>query len=135
MSKKPTVDLTHGRSESLSGSRTGAGIDPGHEPPLNSSGGDAEEVDRREVNLRWLGASVLTGITGGVLIGASIYIALEGVTTSARPPERSVVAAARPGPAEERATVHKGDRLNRTEMVASARQSFKAPLTVRSGNR
>ena len=52
----------------------------GHEPPLSVSGADAADIDRRDVNTRWLGASVLTGITGGALIGASIYVALEGAT-------------------------------------------------------
>ena len=41
-----------------------SGIDLGHEPPLNTSGAAAPEVDKREVNLRWLGASILTGVTG-----------------------------------------------------------------------
>ncbi len=49
----------------LRGPRVGAGIDLGHEPPLNSGGGTAPDIDRRDINLRWLGASVLTGITGG----------------------------------------------------------------------
>src|SRR4051794_35999767 len=37
------------------------GIELGHEPALDGSGGESE-VDRRVVNRRWLGASVLTGV-------------------------------------------------------------------------
>lgn len=118
--------------------RLSSGVDLGHEPPLSSSGDAAPEIDRREVNLRWLGASVLTGLTGAALIGASIYIALQGATTSALPPERvAVEGSTRPGKEEERASnvARKGDRLNMTELTTSARQSFRAPQTIRNGDR
>lgn len=116
----------------------GSGIDLGHEPPLTPHGGAAPDVDRRDINLRWLGASVLTGVTGAALIGASIYIALEGATTSALPPERATLAPlARDGAGDERASnvARKADRLNMTELTSSARQSFRAPMTIRSGDR
>ncbi len=47
------------------------GVELGHEPPLDV-GGVSAEVDRRGVSLRWLGASVLTGVTGAALISAAI---------------------------------------------------------------
>jgi murein DD-endopeptidase MepM/ murein hydrolase activator NlpD len=108
----------------------------GHEPPLSSSGGAAREIVRRDVNLRWLCASVLTGITGAALIGASIYVALEGATTDAQPPERAVASRIKVT-TEERspATTRKGDRLNRSEMIASAKQEMRAPVTIRAGER
>ncbi|MBZ6079380.1 M23 family metallopeptidase [Microvirga puerhi] len=117
--------------------RAASGVDLGHEPPL-SVGGAPQEVDRREVNLRWLGASVLTGVTGAVLIGASIYIALEGETTSAIPPEPANITVAHEGlDGEDRmaSTARKADRLNKTETVALAKQSFRAPMTIRNGDR
>ena len=116
--------------------RAAFGVDLGHEPPLAASGGDAADVDRREVNLRWLGASVLTGITGAALIGASIYIALQGALTFATPPERAETAPAKsraPNPGS--ATPRKADKLVRQEMIASARHSFKAPTTIRTNGR
>jgi murein DD-endopeptidase MepM/ murein hydrolase activator NlpD len=116
-----------------------SGIDLGHEPPLSSSGGAAPEIDKREINLRWLGASILTGFTGAALIGASIYIALEGASTSASPPELASVGdfSSSGAPSEERASnaVRKGDKLNMAEHVASAKQSFRAPMTIRNGDR
>jgi murein DD-endopeptidase MepM/ murein hydrolase activator NlpD len=110
-------------------------VDLGHEAPLGV-GGEAADVDRRDVSLRWLGASVLTGITGGALIGASIYIALEGAAVSVKPPERAVASAPR-AVAEDRAasSVRKGDKLNRSEIIASAKQGFRAPVTIRVGDR
>jgi murein DD-endopeptidase MepM/ murein hydrolase activator NlpD len=119
-------------------SHLSSGIDLGHEPPLNTNGIAAHEIDKWEVNLRWLGASVLTGVTGAVLIGASIYIALEGATISALPPERAALNGRAPsGTNEERTSnlARKADRLNMTENTSSARQSFKAPMTIRNGER
>jgi murein DD-endopeptidase MepM/ murein hydrolase activator NlpD len=115
--------------------RSAFGVDLGHEAPLGV-GGEAADVDRRDVSLRWLGASVLTGITGGALIGASIYIALEGAAVSVKPPERAVASAPR-AVAEDRAasSVRKGDKLNRSEIIASAKQGFRAPVTIRVGDR
>ncbi|MDH6664526.1 UNVERIFIED_ORG: hypothetical protein M2442_000525 [Methylorubrum zatmanii] len=50
----------------------------GVEPPLNLLGADARQIDRRDVNLRWLCASALTGITGALLMGAAIHVSLQG---------------------------------------------------------
>src|SRR5215218_2416574 len=111
-----------------------SGVELGHEPALSSNGAVAPEVDRREINLRWLGASILTGVTGAVLIGASIHVAIEGATTSVQPPQLAALnASPRSGEGEERASnaVRKGDRLNMTELTASAKQTFRAPMTIR----
>ncbi|WP_114948838.1 M23 family metallopeptidase [Microvirga calopogonii] len=119
-------------------SRLSSGIDLGHEPPLSTSGSVAPEVDKREVNLRWLGASVLTGVTGAVLIGASIHVALQGAAVTALPPERAALGSrSSPTLDEERSSnvARKADRLNMTELTSSARQSFKAPMTMRVGER
>lgn len=118
--------------------RLSSGVELGHEPALSSSGAAAPEIDKREINLRWLGASVLTGVTGAVLIGASIHIALEGATTSALPPEHATLSVL-PGSArdDERASnvARKGDRLNMTELTTAAKQNFRAPMTIRNGDR
>ena len=100
MTQSPPHDRTARRSQ-RENARASYGIDLGHEAPLNPEGETARQVDRRDINLRWLGASVLTGLTGAVLIGASIYIALEGATTTALPPERVAVDSL---PAERAAT-------------------------------
>ncbi|MBF9198168.1 M23 family metallopeptidase [Microvirga terrestris] len=137
MSHLPPDD-SHARRARRNAPHLSYGIDLGHEPPLNSSGNTAPEIDKWDVNLRWLGASVLTGVTGAALIGASIYITFEGAAISALPPERAALngrtSSARD---EERATnvARKADRLNMTENTVSARQSFKAPMTIRNGER
>jgi murein DD-endopeptidase MepM/ murein hydrolase activator NlpD len=112
------------------------GFDLGHEPPLDVSG-SATEVDRRGVSLRWLGASVLTGLTGAALIGAAIYVSHDGEMTFAEIAERAVPSVVRSPSGDERSlnTARKGDKLVRSEVVALAKQSFRAPMTVRNGER
>ncbi|HEY8384156.1 MAG TPA: M23 family metallopeptidase [Microvirga sp.] len=136
MSKRHSNGQSPARIDTAPLPRSAYGIDLGHEPPLSTTGADAADVDRRDVNLRWLGASVLTGITGGALIGASIYIALEGATIFAQPPERAIASLPRPA-GEERtpAALRKADKLNRSAVIASAKQTFKAPMTIRVGDR
>src|SRR5215213_9915110 len=115
--------------------RPASGMDLGPEP-LDAGGATAQAIDRRSLNLRWLGASILTGVAGAALLGAAIYVSLEGEMTFAEAAER-VAATARAVATEERATsvARKGDKLVRSEMVASAKQGFKAPITVRVGER
>ena len=137
MSHLPPDD-SHARGARRNAPHLSSGIDLGHEPALNSSGNTAPEIDKWEVNLRWLGASILTGVTGAALIGASIYITFEGAAISALPPERTALTGrSSSGRDEERATnvARKADRLNMTENTVSARQSFKAPMTIRNGER
>ncbi|HEY8565657.1 MAG TPA: peptidoglycan DD-metalloendopeptidase family protein [Beijerinckiaceae bacterium] len=108
--------------------------DPGSEPPLAIAG--ESDLDRRDVNLRWLGASVLTGVAGATLLGAAIYVSVEGETTFAEMPELAVVASGRPAGDEAVTTAaRKGDKLVRSETVASAKHAFKAPTTIRVGDR
>ena len=133
----PPPDDRRARRFQRENARATYGIDLGHQAPLNAEGGAARQIDRRDINLRWLGASVLTGLTGAALIGASIYIALEGATVSALPPERVTVDAVRipEGTDKPASAVRKADRLNRSDTTVSAKQNFKAPMTIRTGDR
>jgi murein DD-endopeptidase MepM/ murein hydrolase activator NlpD len=134
---------THAASASRPQLRADHGIergahafDFGHEPPLDPAGG-AADVDRRGVSLRWLGASVLTGLTGAALIGAAIYVSHDGEITFAAVAERALPALRSPSSGEDRGlnTARKGDKLVRSEVVALAKQSFRAPMTVRNRDR
>jgi len=106
----------------------------GHEPALDAFGA-ADEIDRRGVSLRWLGASVLTAVTGAGLIGGAIYVAVQGETTFAELPEKAAISAPRTPGEEKGAAARKGDKLVRSEVVAVAKQAFRAPMTLRSGDR
>lgn len=105
-----------------------------HEP-LDHLGATATQIDRRAVNLRWLCASSLTGLTGAGLIAAALHVSLQGDVSFAAIPEKAAIMP-RPQPSESGANIaRKGDRLVRNLMIASAKQSFKAPVTVRLGDR
>src|SRR4051812_3110354 len=122
MSHLPPDD-SRGKGFRKEASRLLSGIDLGHEPPLSTSGSVAPEVDKREVNLRWLGASILTGVTGAVLIGASIHVALQGAAITALPPERAAIGSRSSLTLDEERSsnaARKADRLNMTELTSSA---------------
>ncbi|MET0744970.1 MAG: M23 family metallopeptidase [Microvirga sp.] len=138
MSQNPSSDGPSSRRRKASiASRAASGIDIGQEPPLNAAAGGESPLDRREINLRWLGASVLTGLTGAALIGASIHVALQGAMTPIAYPEKAVAGVDRSeSPGDPPVTVaRKGDRLIRSDTGTAARQSFRAPMTIRSGER
>lgn len=116
--------------------RRSYGIELGHEPALDGSGGETE-IDRRSVNRRWLGASVLTAVTGAALIGGAIYVAVQGETSFAEAPETVAFAAPRSGAGDDKSAsaARKGDKLVRSEVVSVAKQAFRAPITLRTGDR
>ncbi|GBU19961.1 MULTISPECIES: M23 family metallopeptidase [Methylobacterium] len=107
----------------------------GSEPPLDLLGADATRIDRRDVNQRWLWASALTGLTGAALIGAALQISLKGGVSFAAIPERATVIARSPALDGSGNPARKGARLVRNLMIASAKQSFRTPVTVRLGER
>jgi murein DD-endopeptidase MepM/ murein hydrolase activator NlpD len=112
-----------------------ATLDVGVEPPLDASGALGEDVDRRGVNVRWLGASILTALTGAALIGGAIWVAVEGDTHFAELPQTAGPAPAPTPSAAMPAPARRGDKLVRTEMVVTAKQSFRAPVTLRVADR
>lgn len=108
-------------------------VDLGQEPPLDPSGANGQEIDRRAVNLRWLGASVIAALSGAILVGAAIQLSIDQDLVTADEPERVRSVA---GPAEQTPShARKGDKLVRTEAIAGARQTFRAPMTLRGPDR
>lgn len=91
-------------------------------------------MSRRSLNLRWVFASILTGLTGGALLGSAIYIASDGKVTFAEPAERASPSAGK-GNTVPGAVARKGDKLVRSETIAAAKQVFRSAMTLRSGER
>ena len=65
----------------------------GDEPPIMGSG-KRRAPDRREISLRWLGGTFLTGLTSTALMGVALLAALDGKQLLATPPELVTAAAA-----------------------------------------
>ncbi|MBB6488362.1 M23 family metallopeptidase [Rhizobium lusitanum] len=57
----------------------------GNEPPILADGRRAP--DRREVSLRWLSGTFLTGVTSSILMGVALFAALDGRQQLAIPAE------------------------------------------------
>ena len=88
--------------------------------------------ERRNLSLRWLAGTVLTGLFGAALIGSAIYIALDGEMTFAERAEqsRSPTSDGLAGQSPKR-----GDKLFVSADIISAKQAFRTPTTIRVGDR
>jgi len=110
------------------------GVELGHEAAIDIFGARSEGRERRRIPLRWLLGVALTGLTGAVLIGSTLYLDLDRKSNFAEEPEY-----AQPARREtaESAGVNpgKGDRLVRPVDIVAAKQSFKSAMTVKVGDK
>ena len=109
-------------------------VDLGHEPPIEADGASHTEDDRRRVSLRWLSGTILTGLSGALLIGAAIYVALDRQARFAEQPSLATVKQ-RDSSGDVGVNPRKGDRLVKSVDIVAAKQSFRTPTTVRSGDK
>ena len=112
--------------------RGGLRVELGVEPPIEIDGAEHTALDRRRVSLRWLSGTILTGLAGAALIGASVYAALDPRSMTPEKPEIAVVE--RSG-GRDSAPARKGDRLVKAVDIVAARQTFRTATTVRAGER
>ena len=103
----------------------------GNEPPLLADGRRAP--DRREISLRWLSGTFLTGITSSILMGVALFAALDGRQQLAIPAEASV---ALPLDADTD-SVTRGNRLLAGNIVAmpTDRKVMEVSTVVQEGQR
>ncbi|TDK34607.1 M23 family metallopeptidase [Rhizobium deserti] len=103
----------------------------GNEPPILADGRRAP--DRREISLRWLSGTFLTGITSSILMGVALFAALDGRQQLATPAEAS---ASLPNPAHED-TASRGKRLLGGNIVAmpTDRKIMEVSTVVHEGNK
>src|ERR1700754_2588106 len=87
----------------------------GNEPPILADGRRAP--DRREVSLRWLSGTFLTGITSSILMGVALFAALDGRQQLAIPAEAYATADGTQDNADN-AQVTRGGRLIPTALAA-----------------
>ena len=118
----------------LQPARFGAKIEFGVDPALQAGGGRQASFDRRKISLRWLAGILLTGVSGGALIGAAIYAALGHQSYFAEAPT------AAPSQRKEitldfGVNPHKGDRLVKSVDIVAEKQSFQAPAAIHAGDK
>lgn len=107
-------------------------VELGDEPPLRGYEGRSGMSDRRQVSLRWLAGTVLTGVTSLVLMGGALMAALDG--------QYSVEAATSPdaylnGFGDAGGGSSKGDRVLRTAAEYSSKHVIDVNVVTRDGDR
>jgi murein DD-endopeptidase MepM/ murein hydrolase activator NlpD len=108
-------------------------VDLGIEPPIQPVDSRQQPLDRRGVSLRWLFACALVGSCGAALLGAAILVAMRGDTSYPEQPE--TVAIRSSSAAGDGGGARKADKLVAEQPVMSARNTLRAPMSQRTGNR
>ncbi|MGA8171196.1 MAG: M23 family metallopeptidase [Methylocystis sp.] len=106
----------------------------GDEPAIEADGRRHSADDRRRVSIRWLMGTVLTGLSGALLISAAAYTALDQQTSFAEAPTRAQVTR-KEDPESQIVNPKKGDRIMRAVDVVAAKQTFRTATTARSGEK
>ncbi|CDN49735.1 M23 family metallopeptidase [Neorhizobium galegae] len=102
----------------------------GNEPPILADGRRAP--DRREISLRWLSGTFLTGITSSILMGVALFAALDGRQQLAIPAEASAAI-----PTNDADAASRGKRLLGGNIVAmpTDRKVMEVSTVVHEGNK
>jgi hypothetical protein len=107
-------------------------VELGHEPPIEIGEPRIDGRERRRISLRWFAGVALSGLSGLALIGAALYLDLDRQSNFAEAPELANLA--RHDEAEG-VNPSKGDRLVRPIDVVAAKQTYKAPTTIKIGDK
>ena len=88
----------------------------GNEPPILADGRKAP--DRREISLRWLSGTFLTGITSSILMGVALFAALDGRQQLAIPAEAYAALGTANQTSKTGETAKRGERVLEPAIVA-----------------
>ena len=111
-----------------------AWADIGDEPAIEADGRRHSADDRRRVSIRWLMGTVLTGLSGALLISAAAYTALDQQTRFAEAPTRAQISR-KDDRDSQTVNPRKGDRIMRAVDVVAAKQTFRTATTAKSGDK
>lgn len=107
-------------------------IELGDEPPLRGYEGRSGMSDKRQVSLRWLAGSVLTGLTSLVLMGGALMAALDGqYSVEAAVSSDNYVA----GLSASEGGSSKGDRVLKTATEYSSKNTIDVNVVARVGDK
>ncbi len=97
---------------------------------------EAASPNPHGVNLRWLAGTVLAGVGGMALVGASLLIALDGQANFASKAKLAIIRATAGSDSDEFADHKaKGDKIISGSDVGAAKQVARLPDTIRVGDR
>ena len=107
----------------------------GNEPPILADGRRAP--DRREISLRWLSGTFLTGITSSILMGVALFAALDGRQQLAIPAEAFATTDIDNAAGTAENNVKRGSRLFATAIAAKPvdRQIMDVSTVVHEGEK
>lgn len=108
-------------------------VDLGEDPPLVVGQQASEQFTRREVSLRWLAGTVVTGVTSMALMGGALVVALDGryvVNARAAVEAGDAAVATTAG-----GTARKGDRIRVAEEPVSTRRIIEVSTVTRMDDR
>jgi murein DD-endopeptidase MepM/ murein hydrolase activator NlpD len=108
-------------------------VDLGNDPPLISGDDKADESHiRRAVSWRWMGGTVLTGVTSIFLMGGALFVALSNPDQFASLPDSFVNKVV-----DDASAVfgRKGDRIRPVEERVASRQVLQVSTITRQGER
>ena len=107
-------------------------IELGDEPPLRGYEGRSGMSDKRQVSLRWLAGTVLTGFTSLVLMGGALMAALDGQYTVEAAPSADAFFA---GVSLSDGSSSKGDRVLKTAAEYSSKNTIDVNVVARVGDK
>jgi murein DD-endopeptidase MepM/ murein hydrolase activator NlpD len=121
------------RHISLSQYATAGKVDLGHEPPLLLSDEPERAPVRRAVSVRWLGGTILTGLTSVFLMGGALMAALDNPNQFATPPDTATIDL---GDLDDGNRFgQKSDRMRPIEEEVATRQVLQVSTVTRQGER
>lgn len=109
-------------------------LDLGDEPALSIAGDERGLPDRRQLSLRWLAGTFLTGFAGTALMGGALFAAVDGSTRFAQDPNpvRLTLASV---PTSSSPASRKGDRLPPKTVEVQTRRIVQIATTTQVGDR
>jgi murein DD-endopeptidase MepM/ murein hydrolase activator NlpD len=109
----------------------------GFEPPLDLNGEDSNPASTESVNFRWLTGTILTAICGAFLMSIAIISTSERRIISIIEPTSANIEPKRssPSPLPLNQVIRRSDKLVQTVDIASAKRSFRAPITIKVGDK
>lgn len=120
-----------GRSGAVQAVARRPAVDLGIMAPIEIDGQRHSASDHHRVSLRWLVGTVLTGLTGALLVGLSIFAELGHRNLLVKGPQYALTA--RPASHQSMLNPRRRDRLSQPVDITAAKQTFAVPVAIKVG--